>query len=94
MNTVILLGRIASHLRADTRDAVRWSVGCWLSCCRGGVDSGRLWLGAQEVMGTFAKAMRDPYGHVRLAALRGILATYKLFNPAVRPGVACCVVCT
>ena len=41
-------------------------------------------LVAQEVMGAFAKAMRDPYGHVRLAALRGILATYKLFNPTVR----------
>ena len=41
-------------------------------------------LVVQEVMGAFAKAMRDPYGHVRLAALRGILATYKLFNPTVR----------
>ena len=38
----------------------------------------------QEVMGAFAKAMRDPFGHVRLAAVRGIQATYKGFNSVVR----------
>ena len=94
VNTVILLGRIAPLLRADTRDAVRTGDGCQHATHAHNVNVAcvhvcvavAVWLChcMQEVMGAFAKAMRDPFGHVRLAAVRGIQATYKGFNSVVR----------